>query len=131
MITLILKDSIILFLLIYAILTLAEQFLRFLMRFLEQRSDYARSFHVLDISGTHTTQLEHIIRSFVGTCKETVFLVTETSDPETNAIVHNLCREFDVLFAVSRAEFLRITGSLTALDAFLKDEQGAIPSKNK
>ena len=131
MITLILKDSVILFLLVYAILTLAEQFVRFLMRFLEKEPGCSHGLHVFDITEIDKTQLEGSIRRYVRSCRETIYLLTETDDTETNAIVQNLCREFDVLFAVNRSDFFEIIDSPKVRDAFLTAEQREGPDKSK
>lgn len=118
----IIQDSIIIFLLIYAVLQLAEHLIRFLVQCFKDPACSSCKYHVIDVSETIQTQLEYTIRSEMMDCKTHTFLITEYPDKESNLIIAKMCNEYDFLYPVTRSEFLRIVNSPEALDAFLSIE---------
>ena len=120
MLSLIIKDSVILFLLVYAMLELAEACLKLIKKSLFRPTVWAKNFHVIDLSGFPVDRLEGCVRQSVHSSTDPVFLITENNTPETEVILSKLKQEFSAFYPVSRGEFQQITSSRGALDAFLK-----------
>ncbi len=127
----ILKDSIIIFLLVYALLQLAEQLIGVLVRQFQSPEDFPFRYYVLDVSQVSCEKLEYIIRSEMTGRKKHTFLITEFPDSESNSIISKLCYEYDTLYPVTRNEFQRIISSPEALASFLGALQGANPAESK
>ncbi len=99
----ILKDAIILFLLIYAIMDLCHHVTQWLLSLLHK--EWAPvGYYVLDLSSEPVNRLEYTVR-YTARHQEKVLIVTDTSEQETIAILQALCREFDHLTLMSRQEF--------------------------
>ncbi len=127
----ILKDSVMLFLLIYAVFNLTEQLIHFFMRYPGKQNGQLRKFHVIDASNVLPEQLEYSLRCEMSNCKDAVFLLMDFPDPESDAITHALCKEFSGLHPITRGEFLKIISSPTALDAFQEVGITASPNPHK
>jgi len=127
----IVKDSIMLFLLIYALLSLTEKLVLLLKRFYLESPCSARKFHVIDISHIQTGQIEYTLRKELTDCKNPVFLIIGNISSETEAIIARLQRKYNCLHPISRSELLDIIASPIALDAFLEAVPVADPNLYK
>ncbi|MBR7164170.1 MAG: hypothetical protein IKD21_04280 [Clostridia bacterium] len=108
----IIKDSFIIFLLVYALLDIAEKLCLYLSRFTVSPTEHVRKYYVIDISNTQADQLEYALRKALTGCKDNILLITENNPPETDAIIANLRREFAGLYPVTRSEFQHITSTM-------------------
>lgn len=112
----ILKDSVILFLLIYAVLQLAESLLQFLLRRLSVKKSEKRIFYVLNTLGMTPDRLEGLVRSCAAAKQEEILLITNGKDKETAALVALLCKEFEQLTPISPETLPAFFTEETALD---------------
>ena len=128
----ILKDSSIIFLIIYAIYSLAEK----LCKFLEAQlvvSPPARTgkFTVIDITLFSIDQLECILRRELSIIREPLILSSEKTEPEAEFIIKRLQRHHPELYYIPRSELTDFIFPPKERDASLKAEQGAVPVPNK
>ncbi|MBE7022140.1 MAG: hypothetical protein E7414_02850 [Ruminococcaceae bacterium] len=119
MVVSIIKDSLIIFLLVYAVLQLAESFLQFLLRHLSAAKTEKRFFYVLNALGTTPDCLEGLVRS-TARRQEEIFLVSDEQDEETKALVAILCKEFEHLTPISPEALQLLLTEETALGTSLK-----------
>ncbi len=127
----ILKDSIIIFLLVFALLQLAEQVIGFLIHLIQNPEIKPYQFMVLDVSQISHEKLEYIIRNEIPKVNYHIFLISEFSDDESNHIISKLCYEYDYLYPVTRAEFLCIFNSPEAPAAYVGALKAEAPTGSR
>ncbi len=131
MLFLIIKDSIILFFLVYALLELAEDLLNFLKKLLPRHSAHPRKFYTIDLENVKAEKLEGLLRQSTHVWLDPVFLIAENLTPEATALLHKFQRSHAALYLVTRKEMQKIISSQEALDAFLESGPTASPAQSK
>ncbi|MBR6729184.1 MAG: hypothetical protein IKL80_03390, partial [Clostridia bacterium] len=124
----IIKDSIILFLLLYALVSLADQFVRFLSLHLIPQKTQPQGFYLLDLAGIPSESLEQTLRTFISEKKDRILLITDENNEERTDIIELLCKEFKYVTPLSRKELAMFFTTQTALDTSVKTKQEEDPS---
>ncbi len=131
MLLLILKDAVLLFLLLFAILHLFEHFHQFLNRILIHKGTVPKIYHILDITDVPADTLEYNIRQFIKEHPESVFLIQNAKNPESELILKQLKREFPALYTVSRSDLPGMISSPAEPDVSSETEPEEDPVQGK
>ena len=124
----VIKDSIVLFLLLYALVSLAEQLVRFLSVCLTPKCSLPQGFYVLDVTGIPPEGLELTLRSYIAKNKGKILLLTDKSNRESADIITLLCNEFEHVTLLSRQQLAEQLTTQTALDTSAKTKQEEAPN---
>ncbi|MBE7048505.1 MAG: hypothetical protein E7393_03945 [Ruminococcaceae bacterium] len=130
MLFLILRDAIVLFLLIYALLDLAHHFLRFLSHMLTETEPKVEGTYILNIDNIPIERTENIIRSAMMQGK-TLLLLTSAVESETVSIAKQISRKFPYVHIVTREEFGDWLKSGTTIPSFVTHDTKANPNPSK
>ena len=115
----IIRDSLTLFLLIYAVIDLGHRIILFAMQAVCKTSDAKDMFCVVDATQMPPESLEYRVRSALMRLEEpAVILLT-------------LCSEHDALYALGKKELAEWLTSGTSPDVFLSNAKKAAPSHSK
>ncbi len=126
----ILRDSIVLFLLIYAVVDLGNHLINWLTRRLTEEETGKTGFYLMDMTGQTASCAEFSIRT-AARHENTVLLITDPQEAEIAAITKRLCRELEYVHTVTRAELIDWLKSETSPDAFLKGDKAASQDPDK
>jgi len=97
----IVKDSIVLFLLVYSLIQLAEKCLSYLVQKVKCSKHDAKEFYILNIINIPANCLEDQIRSIIHRKQGRILLLTsESVDAESATILKLLCKEFSQIVPV-------------------------------
>ncbi len=127
----VLKDTIIIFLLIFAVLQLAEKLVLILSSRWEKTELNTRNFYVLDLTQIPYQHLECFIRSKLPSCQGLTYLITDFSEEKSNEILAKLCNQYTHLCPLTRSELLRLLGEKAVPDVSLQGESRAVPGQDK
>ncbi len=125
------KDFILLFLLVYALITLAEQLCRMFERLCRQPSVITRKFYVIDISEIDCTALECFLRKELSNCRCKVLLTAKKQNSESNFIISRLRRQYPETYFVTKKELKKMLNCQAKTDVFSKVAQEADPGQDK
>ncbi len=114
----ILKDSFILFLLIYALLTLAEKFSKFLEGVFEKRPKKLLTYRIVDIRDVPATELEIPLKSALNAAEDYVLLLAENLSVEAEHIVNSLTKDKECIQADTREQMILLTSTAKETKAF-------------
>ncbi len=123
----VLKDACILFLLIYAILHIAQLGFIALCRQVFQKETNKAFFHVLDLSHENPEHIDCLIYSHLSSLKEPCYIIT---DKKENKMYSLLLRKYPALHLTSREEFSALFTE-TDSDISLKNESAVSLSNSK
>lgn len=126
----ILRDSIVLFLLIYAVVDLGNHLINWLTRRLTEDETGKTGFYLMDMTGQTASYAEFSIRT-AAHHENTVLLISDPQEAETAAITERLCQELEYVHTTTRAELIDWLKSETSPDAFLKDYKAANQGPDK
>lgn len=131
MILSILQDSVILFLLIYAVIDLGHRLFLFAMRHLERQTDRTAVYFVADSTHLTADTAEYAIRSALLHTDFPMIVLSETPSDELRGIFHTLSREYEQLHICTKDEFIHRLTTGTVRNVFLKIEETEAPSHSK
>ena len=120
----IIKDSLVLFLLVYALLDIIQSLVRHLAQFLLKNSE-SKCFHLVDLTNQSTIQMECSLRFVATKYKEPIIVLIKETDEEQNKVLKKLCLDFENLHPISRSEFIKYFSNETSPVVFLKNESKA------
>ncbi|MBQ4518829.1 MAG: hypothetical protein II997_09655 [Clostridia bacterium] len=103
----IIKDSIILFLLIYAIIDLCQHFVHFLSKWLAVESPIWE-LHFWDATQHPLCGLECALRIAASKQKEPVWVIYNSTETEKYEILTRLCRDYENITLITREECLQM-----------------------
>ena len=112
----IIKDSIILFLLIYALMDICRHITACLIKQLHNPLP-RKGFYVLDLSEEHPCRIEYHIRC-AAEKYENIYLITDESPAESQAMVEKLSQSLSNINLVTRFGLMQMIANETERDAF-------------
>ena len=119
----ILKDSFILFLLVYALLSLAENFSRFLEQKLKPRIKPLPAYHIIDIRNILPDELEIPLKNALKTAETPLFLLADNLHPEAEKIVSAMQKQSENVQLIHSACLEKISGfPKETADIFIRDD---------
>lgn len=127
----ILKDSVILFLLIYALITLAEKLCRYIARITDFHDESLPKFYVVDASETPVDKLECLLRKELSSCCDAVYVITNEANEEAKTIIDNLACDYVTLFPIRKEDLQAIITVQELPDVSLKVESTADLTQDK
>ncbi len=127
----ILKDSVILFLLIYALINLAEKLCRYIASITDFPDECLPKFYVMDTSKTPAEKLEYLLRKELSTCHDAIYVITSEANTEAKAIVEKMACDYVTLFPIRKEELQTIITAQEVPDVSLKAESSADLSQGK
>ncbi len=117
----IIKDSLVLFLLVYALFDIIQHLVRYLTRCFLKDAE-ANCFHLVDLTNQSTIQMECNLRLAATKYKEPIILLIKETDKEQWTVLKKLCNDFENLYPVSHAEYIKYLSSETSPVVFSKNE---------
>ncbi len=114
----ILKDSIVIFLLVYALLTLAEKFSKYLEKSLNKHPTKLLSYRIVDIRGVPSDRLEIPLKSALKASGEQILLLTGNLSAEAEHIVFSLIQSSENIHITSGEQLEKILQSPEGATAF-------------
>ena len=112
----VLKDSVVLFLIAFFLLHLIE----LLLQCFSQVQAGNRHFFVVNALGLSAGELEKLIRTTLKKYNTRLIVVTSKNDPETNAILDLLCRDYEQIYPVLPDDLSLFITSETSRNTVLK-----------
>lgn len=126
----IIKDSVILFLLMYAILDLCQRFLHFLSKWCATEPPPWK-LHFWDATKHPVCGLECSLRLIASKEKEPVLVIYNADETEKYEILIHICREFENIILITREECFKIIMDGTNPTASSVHNKEAVPSPDK
>lgn len=127
----IIRDSLTLFLLIYAVIDLGYRIILFVMQAVCKTSDAKDMFCVVDATQMPPESLEYRVRSALMRLEEPIVVLCDALPDESAVILRTLCSEHDALYALGKKELAEWLTSGTSPDVFLSNAKTAAPSHSK
>ncbi len=112
----VLKDSVILFLIVFFLLHLIE----LLLDHISQAQAGNRHFFVINALGLSAGELEKLIRTTLKKYNTRLIVVTSKNDLETNAILDLLCRDYEQIYPVLPEDLSSLITGETSQNTVLK-----------
>lgn len=127
----ILKDSVVLFLLIYALISLAEKLCIYIAHIIDFPDERLPKFYVIDASKIQAEKLECLLRKELSSCNDSVYVLTNETNSEATAIIEKLSYNYVSLFPIRKEELQTIITAQEEPDVSLKAESSADLSQGK
>lgn len=126
-----LRDFIFLFLLMYALITLAEKLCNLFSRLCKEQAVIAKKIYIIDISEVSHAALECFLRKELSTCRCTVFLTSEKKCDEADFIITRLQKQYPETYFLTKKELKKMLNNQLKTGVFSKPAQAADPDQGK
>ncbi len=127
----IIRDSVILFLLIYAVIDLTSHLVLLIMRSFGTRRSTMSFFSVADASRLTADMAEYALRTALLSRDEPLVVLTDGLPDDVLNILLVLSRRHEQLHPCSKAELVTYLTAKTVQDAALKNEETAVQNHNR